>query len=127
MTRYGKERSLLMAVPIEKRGLRVSRRRLLLIVLPALAVVVVAAPLWLGYFGPRTAAYAQTWRPWRTHLTLQYEHVVPGRSARETMEARYRDPWPGQARTPGWQVDFLTVERAGRWLPWIVTERGSGP
>ena len=104
-----------------------SRRRLLLIVLAVLAAVVLAAPLWLGYFGPHTAAYAQTWRPWRTHLTLQYEHVVPGCSRLETMEAHYRDPWPGQARTPGWQVDFLTLRRVGRWLPWVVTGHGSGP
>jgi hypothetical protein len=104
-----------------------SRRRLLLIVLAALAAVVLAAPLWLGYFGPRTAAYAQTWRPWRTHLTLQYEHVVSGRAGYETMETHYRDPWPGQARTPGWQVEFLTLRRVSPWLPWVVTERGSGP
>ena len=43
------------------------------------------------------------------------------------MEAVYRDPWPGQARTPGWQYNFLTVKRLAPWLPWIVTEQGTGP
>jgi len=52
---------------------------------------------------------------------------VRGRSGYETMEAQYRDPWPGQARTPGWQVEFLTLRRVSPWLPWVVTERGSGP
>ena len=104
-----------------------SRRRLVLIAVAVLLAVVLLAPLWLGYFGPRTAAYAQTWRPWRTHITLQYERALPGDPPRDTMEAHYRDPWPGQARTPGWQVDFLMVERAASWLPWIVTQRGSGP
>jgi hypothetical protein len=105
----------------------VSRRRLVLIAVAVLLAVALLAPLWLGYFGPRTAAYAQTWRPWRTHLTMQYARATPGRPSPYTMQANYRDPWPGEARNPGWQVEFLTVERAASWLPWIVTERGSGP
>jgi len=102
-----------------------SRRRRLAVAVGALVVIVVLlAPQWLGYFGPRVAAYATTWRPWRTHITLSYEHDWPQRC---TMEVQYRDPWPGQARTPGWQVDFLTLRRYRSWLPWVVSERGSGP
>jgi hypothetical protein len=107
---------------------RVSRRWLIMIiVLVALAVLVLPAPLWAGYFGPDAAAYVTEWRPWRTHLTLRYERTFPSWPQHATMEAHYRDPWPGQARTPGWQIDFLTLKRIGPWLPWIVTGHGSGP
>jgi hypothetical protein len=101
-------------------------KRRLLIAIAALLLLVLLAPLWSGYFDPKAVAYVTTWRPWRSHISLRYERILPG-SRRATMEAEYRDPWPGQARTPGWQVDFLTLERSHSWLPWIVTERGSGP
>ena len=43
------------------------------------------------------------------------------------MEGKYRDPRLGQARTPGWQIDFLTLKRLQPWLPWVVTEHATGP
>jgi hypothetical protein len=104
------------------------RRRLVVITVAVLATLVVLAPLWSGYFGPRAAAYVTTWRPWRSHLTLRSERTFPHKWPQHaTMEAEYRDPWPGYARTPGWEHDFLTLKRLGPWLPWVVTERGSGP
>jgi len=103
-----------------------SKRRLLIAGVVA-AVALLLAPLWAGYFGPHTAAYVTTWRPWRSHLTLRYERLLPGSPQRATVEAHYRDPWPGEGRTSGPQVDFLTLERPSWWLPWIVTEHGTGP
>ncbi|HTX70662.1 MAG TPA: hypothetical protein VMH50_16155 [Thermoleophilia bacterium] len=99
-------------------------KRKILIVLAVLAVIALASPLWTGYFGPKAVAYVTTWRPWRTHIALLYEHDWPQRA---TMQAEYHDPWPGQARTPGNQVDFLTLRRYQPWLPWMVTEHGTGP
>jgi len=92
-----------------------------------IVVVLLLAPFWTGYFGPHAAAYVTTWRPWRSHLSLRYERLLPGSPQRATIEAHYRDPWPGQGRTPGSQVDFLTLERRSPLLPWIVTEHGTGP
>jgi hypothetical protein len=105
----------------------VMSKRRLLVALAVFVLSVLLAPLWSGYFGPRAVAYVTTWRPWRSHITLRYERVIPGTSQHATIEAQYRDPWPGQARTPGGQYDFLTLERPQPWLPWIVTERGTGP
>ena len=92
-----------------------------------LAVLALTAPLWLGYFGPGAAAFASVWRPWRTHMTLRYENAHDPSSGRVAITADYRDPWPGQARSPGWQYDFMQVSRNRPWLPWIVTEHGTGP
>ena len=102
-------------------------KRRLVIVFAVLLLAVLLAPFWSGYFGPRAVAYVTTWRPWRTHISLRHERTVPGQPQRKTIEAEYRDPWPGQARTPGWQYDFLTLKRPLPFLPWIVTERGTGP
>lgn len=114
-------------VPSVKRAWTV-KRRLVVITLAVLVALLLLAPPWSGYFGPRAAAYVTTWRPWRSHLTLRYERTLPQQwPHRATMEAEYRDPWPGQARTAGWQTDFLTLKRLSPWLPWVVTERGSGP
>jgi hypothetical protein len=103
------------------------RRRILVFALVILAVRALAAPLWLGYFGPDAAAYASIWRPWRTHLTLRHENVYDVSSGRVAITANYRDPWPGQARNPGWQFDFMQLRRSRSWLPWVVTAHGSGP
>jgi hypothetical protein len=99
-------------------------KRRLLIVLAALAVVVLLAPLWSGYFGPGAAAYATTWRPWRTHVSVRYEHT---RAQRSTLEVYYHDYLPDPTRNPGERIDFLTLKRSRSWLPWVVTERGTGP
>jgi len=97
------------------------------VALLALAVLALSAPLWLGYFGPDAAAYASVWRPWRTHLTLNHEDVHDLGNGRVAVTAHYRDPWPGQARSPGWQYDFMQVRRSRPWLPWTVAEHGTGP
>lgn len=108
-------------------GRRSRRRWTMVLVLGVLALVVLPLPLWAGYFGPRPAAYVMIWRPWRTRFSLGDEKVLPSWPQHDTMVAEYRDPWPGQARTPGNQVVFVTLERLRPWLPWVVTERGSGP
>lgn len=105
-----------------------SRRRwLVLVAVAALALLVLLAPLWSGYFGPKAAAYVSTWRPWRRHLTVRFEQTFPRWPQRATAVVEYTDPWPGQARTPGHQTDFVTQERLSPWLPWVLIERGSGP
>jgi hypothetical protein len=104
-----------------------TKRRLVLWLIAALAVAVLLTPVWLGYLGPRTAAWATTWRPWRTHLQIEDVETSPVSPHDLGIAIEYRDPWPGQARTPGWQYDFLTLHRPASWLPWLVTERGAGP
>ena len=104
-----------------------TRRRVLVVALAALAILALSAPLWLGYLGPDAAAYASVWRPWRTHLSLRHENVYDVSTGHVAITASYRDPWPGQARSPGWQYDFMQLERSRSWLPWIVTAHGSGP
>lgn len=107
---------------------RTRRRRLVAYGAVSLAVVALLAPLWSGYLGPGAAAYVSAWRPWRTHLELVHGRTVSRTwPQRLTLEAEYRDPWPGQARTPGRQIDFMTLERLRPWLPWIVTAHGTGP
>jgi hypothetical protein len=103
-----------------------TKRRFILWTLAA-PFVVLLAPLCLGYFGPRAAAWGTTWRPWRTHLKIvdSYTSPVPPHDASITIA--YRDPWPGETRDPGQQDDFLTLHHPASWLPWIVTERGTGP
>lgn len=105
-----------------------SRRRLLAIAL-IVAAVVLLSPLVAGYFGPTAATYAQTWRPWRTHLHVQVEDRGPAESAtgHARAVATYSDPWPGYARAPGHQTVFVSLRRPTVLLPWIVTERGTGP
>jgi hypothetical protein len=103
------------------------RRRLWVIAVACVIVLALLAPLLAGYFGPKAAAYAQTWRPWRSHLVVQND-LAPRRSPNEVLlTVRYSDPWPGQARTPGEQVDFQTVTRLSRLLPWVVREHATGP
>lgn len=58
---------------------------------------------------------------------LRHERTLRGSPARTTMEGKYRDPRLGQARTPGWQIDFPTLKRLQPWLPWVVTEHATGP
>jgi hypothetical protein len=107
-----------------------SRRRRLTVAAVALAVMLVLlSPLWLGYFGPTVAAYAQTWLPWRTHIVVRDGLPADyGRSSRQVeLAATYSDPWPGTAATPGEQTRFLTVTRYSPLLPWVVTGSSTGP
>jgi hypothetical protein len=92
-------------------------------------VLVLVSPLLAGYFGPTAATYAQSWLPWRTHLHVTVQEWGPGytRTDRARTVAEYSDPWPGSGRTPGQQVVFVTLSRPSVLLPWVVTERGSGP
>lgn len=104
------------------------RHRMLWTIGIVIVVAVLLTPLLAGYGGPRAAAYAQTWRPWRTHLSVQLNPTAPGASSERVMiVAAYRDPWPGTGRHPGHQADFETVTRPSRLLPWIVTGHGTGP
>lgn len=73
----------------------------MLIGVAVLLAVVLLAPLWLGYLGPRTAAYAQIWRPWRTRLTMQYARATPGRPSQYTMEAQVRSAAMSSSKRPG--------------------------
>jgi hypothetical protein len=102
------------------------RRRLWTIVIACVVALVLLAPLLAGYFGPKAAAYAQTWRPWRSHLVVQNDLGPRTSPDKVLLRVRYSDPWPGQARTPGEQVDWQTVTRVSRLLPWFVTEHATG-
>jgi hypothetical protein len=99
------------------------------LVVGVVAALVLLSPLIAGYFGPTAATYVQTWLPWRTHLHVAVLEWGPGytRTDRVRTVAEYSDPWPGTARTPGQQVVFATLSRPSVLLPWIVTERGTGP
>ena len=105
-----------------------SRRRWLIIVVVVVALVLLS-PLIAGYFGPTAATYAQTWLPWRTHLHVAVSAQGPGytRTDRVRTVAEYSDPWPGTGRSPGHQTVFVTLSRPSPLLPWVVTERGTGP
>jgi hypothetical protein len=111
------------------RRLGVSRRRWLVIVVIVVGALLLLSPLLAGYFGPTAATYAQTWRPWRSHLRVQEEGWGPIERAggHALVVAEYSDPWPGAGRSPGQQVVFVTLRRPTVLLPWIVTERGTGP
>ena len=103
------------------------RRRLAVILVGALAVIVLLAPLWLGYFGPRMALYAQTWLPWRSHLVV-YLDASPTESVwsrQVTGAAQYEDAWPwtDESTVAGPEYVSVTVNRLRVWLPWVVTER----
>lgn len=105
-----------------------ARRRRFWIIGIVVVVVILLAPLCAGFFGPRAAAYAQSWLPWRTHLSVELNPAAPDTSPHRVMASvEYRDPWPGEGRSPGWQIDFETITRVSRWLPWIVTAHGTGP
>ena len=105
-----------------------SRRRLTIAVLVVVGLVLLS-PLIAGYFGPTAATFAQTWLPWRTHLQVRDEHWGLAESGRShtTMIAQYSDPWPGTGRSPGQQTVFVALRRPSVLLPWVVTERGTGP
>jgi len=101
--------------------------RWIIAIVVVVAAVVLLAPWWAGYFGPKDAAYAATWRPWRTHLSVKLD-LAPRTSSNEVLLiAKYTDPWPGKARSPGEQIDFMTVKRLSPLLPWVVTEHATGP
>jgi hypothetical protein len=121
-------RGLPLPITSHKRLVWSRRRRLTVTVVAAVAALILLAPLWLGYFGPRTAAYAQMWLPWRSHMVVV--DSTPARnqaSGRVDLEITYSDPWPGSAASPGGQTRFLTVTRFSPLLPWIVTGEGTGP
>ncbi|MDO8848253.1 MAG: hypothetical protein Q7W51_07715 [Coriobacteriia bacterium] len=105
------------------------RRRWLAVLVVIAVVLVLAAPLWAGYFGPATATYAATWRPWRTGLTVEENtaSAMQRTSAEAWYVVEYGDPWPGKAAGAGKQIRFVSVERAHPLLPWMVTESGTGP
>jgi hypothetical protein len=103
------------------------RRRLTVATLVALIVIVLLTPLWSGYLGPRVAAYVTTWRPWRTHLTMISSPSPGDGPQRASFEIKYKDPWTDAPRIQDWTLDFVTVERSSSWLPWVVTDSGSGP
>jgi hypothetical protein len=104
-----------------------SRRRWLLLAAAVLVVVVLSAPLWLGYFGPEPGAYATVWRPWRSDITVQLDQPADSDETQVSLTAQYRDPWPGQAHNPGWQVRVVRMSRPIPLLPWVVTGTGTGP
>ena len=104
-----------------------SRRRVLVVTLVVLVVVVLLVPLWSGYFGPTAVTYVTTWRPWRSDLTVRLDQIPDPDSGHASLTVDYRDPWPGQTSHPGSQVRFVTVRRVHPLLPWVVTERGTGP
>ena len=49
------------------------------------------------------------------------------REARVRTVAEYSDPWPGAGRSSGHQTVFVTLSRPTVLLPWVATERGTGP
>jgi hypothetical protein len=104
-------------------------RRSLTIVIAVIAGLVLLSPFIAGYFGPTAATYAQTWLPWRSHLGVQEEGWGPVEptSGHAFVVATYSDPWPGTGRSPGHQTVFVTLSRPNVLLPWVVTERGTGP
>jgi len=105
------------------------RRRIVIAPLALLAALVLLAPLWLGYFGPEAAVWARVWRPWRSEVSVELLSTPAHKagSDRRLAESNFRDPWPGQTFSPGWQTRFHTVQRPSRLLPWIVTETYTGP
>lgn len=104
-------------------------RRRLIILAGVIVALVLLTPLIAGYFGPTAATYVTTWRPWRSDLRV--EQAAPGPSRTETGNvltiASYSDPWPGAGRSAGAQTAYVTLSRPNVLLPWVVTERGTGP
>jgi hypothetical protein len=96
---------------------RVPHKRMALLLVAVLALLLLGTPLWSGYFGPRVAAYVQTWRPWRSQISVQLGKPSPKRPGDVALLVSYRDPWPGPTRAAGSQVDYLTVERPSVLLP----------
>ncbi len=107
--------------------MRRRRYRLWIIVAVMVVALVLLTPLLAGYLGPTAAAYAQTWRPWRTHLSVQSDAAFDPSSGEVMLMVTYFDSWPGAGRSPGEQTDFQTVTRASRLVPWMVTGHGTGP
>ena len=94
-----------------------ARRLVTLLVLAFVAVAVLAAPLWAGYFGPRAAIYAAVWRPWRSDIKVAYLDAARGASAHESWPRRL-DGYVGYStHDGGWDV---TVERSSSSAPWRV-------
>jgi len=103
------------------------RRRALVLGLVIAAVLVLSAPLWLGYFGPEAAARASDWRPWRTQFSLRDKAPHDVSTGQVGVTLVYSDPWPGGGRSPGQQFDYMQVKRSSTLLPWVVVAHGSGP
>ena len=103
------------------------RRRLWITAGVVIVVLVLSTPLWLGYFGPETGAYATIWRPWRSHITVRVDQPPNPDSSKASLTVQYRDPWPGAASEPGGQIRFVRMRRVSPLLPWVVVETGTGP
>lgn len=104
-----------------------SRRRWLTVsALAVLMVLILLAPVWSGFFGPRVTVYVATWRPWRTELTVGATTHETGYPADERLEIEvsFHDHMPGDFQ--GWRFSFAAVERAHPLLPWVVTGYYSG-
>jgi hypothetical protein len=113
-------RSAPTAEPSQRRVLT-AWRLVILLVLAFIAVGVVTAPLWAGYFGPRAAVYAAVWRPWRSDVRVAYLDAARGASP----ATGGHEPWPQRldgyvgysTHDGGWDV---TVERSSSSTPWRV-------
>jgi len=105
------------------------RRRIAVSAIVVFVLLVLAFPLWSGYFGPKAVAYVQTWRPWRTHLVI--EDATPPSSDRThgvLLQVNYNDAFRDSTGEPaGPRVRFLMIKRSSSLLPWRVTESGTGP
>jgi hypothetical protein len=97
----------------------------MVVMLAVIAVFVLLAPLWAGYFGPESAVYARTWRPWYSGMTVQVFRTEPGQEGETvTMESTFTDHMPGDFE--GRRGYFHSVERHHWLLPWIVTHTYTG-
>ena len=103
------------------------QRRVLVLTLAVLVVLALSAPLWLGYFGPDARRLRlSVWRPSHTHLTLCQENVYAPGTGHVAIAARHSgDPWPGPARSPGWQMT-LQVERQPLVAGRVVDDHAQG-
>lgn len=105
------------------------RRRIAISAIVVVVLLVLAFPLWSGYFGPKTVAYVQTWRPWRTHIVI--EDATPPSSDRAhglLLQVNYTDAFRDSTGEPaGPRVRFLMIKRSSSLLPWRVSESGTGP
>jgi hypothetical protein len=118
-------RGLALPAPYERRVWS-RRRRLTTAVVALLAAIILLAPLWLGYFGAETAVWARVWRPWRTQVSVELVTSPATAPSEATFTVEYRDPWPGEGSSPGWQLRYCTVQRPLPLLPWVVTDTSSG-
>jgi hypothetical protein len=102
-----------------------------LLALVFVGVAVLTAPLWAGYFGPRTAVYAKYWRPWRTQFEVTvseagWDPYVPASERRGSWpkeviySVSYHDPWSPFAHGDGEVSFWVWVDRFSQNRPWRV-------